>query len=165
MRRTPLAMVGCVLLAGCGGGAHNTTTATQRKSASLNAAIQLEQAVRSAVQLNAQLSNYVLWHNSVPSWAVRSTDGPALTSLRGSAAERSAQRLQLRGVSQRVAILNIALDPSYLSATAKVRETGSVVPYRRGRRLGHPIRLDEVAQIELHRTSSSPQFVVWKVRQ
>jgi hypothetical protein len=167
MKPRPLTLLGaCLILAGCGGGAaQSTTTSTSPKSTvtSLDATAQLEQAVRSAVDRNAELSNYVLWHNAVPSWATRSTDGPALTELRGSAAERKAQDLQLRGVSQRVAILSIALDPSYTSATAKVRESGSVVPYRHGRRLGRPLRLNEVAQVELHRADSSPQFVVWKV--
>jgi len=155
-------------IGGCGGGGgthtiagHVPTTTTTASQSNTPAA--LEQAVRSAVQTNAQLSSYVLWHNVVPSWATRSTSGPALRALRDSAAERGAQHLQIRTVSQRVAIVSIGLDPSYLSATAKVRESGSVVSYRRGHPSGHPRQLNEVAQVELHRMGSSPRFRVWKV--
>jgi hypothetical protein len=123
----------------------------------------LTRSVRSAVRDNARLSSYVLWHNVVPAWARRSTSGPALRGLRSSAASRRAERLRVRSVSQRVAILSIRLDPSYVLATARVRQSGRVVPYRNGRRLGRPIRLNEVARVELHRVAKTTRFVVWKV--
>ncbi|HEX7298901.1 MAG TPA: hypothetical protein VF257_07820 [Solirubrobacteraceae bacterium] len=66
-------------------------------------------------------------------------------------------------MSQHVAILSIKLDPSYLVATARVRESGRIVPYRKGHRLGHSTALNELAQIELHRVGKTTRFVVWKV--
>lgn len=169
MRRPGILVTLGLLLFACGCGGSKTHTAashqptTTTPSQPTTPAV-LEQAVRSAIRMNAQLSSYVLWRNTVPSWALRSTNGPALNALKGAAAERAAQHLQLRTASQRISIISIALAPSYLSATAKVRESGSVVQYRRGRRLSQPLRLDEVAQVELRRPDSSPSFRVWTVR-
>jgi len=115
------------------------------------------------VNTNAHLSSYVLWRNVVPSWAEQSTRGPALTGLKSSASSRRSRGLRIRSVSQHVAILSIKLDPSYLVATARVRESGRIVPYRKGHRLGRSTALNELAQIELHRVGKTARFVVWKV--
>lgn len=170
----PSILICCVaaigLLAGCGGGTKHPSgaskagspTPTHRDAPDSRAA--LARGVRSAVQRNARLSSYVLWKNVVPSWAGQSTSGPALRGLRSSAAGRRARSLRVRTLSHRVAILRVTLDPSYLSATARVRESGKVVPYRNGRRLGRSIALNEVAYVELHRAArTSRRFVVWKV--
>jgi hypothetical protein len=165
--------IGCVigcLVAGCGGGTKHPSGATPTPPPTTppsqdapSSVASLTQGVRSAVQTNARLSSYVLWHNVIPSWAERSTRGPALRGLRSSAASRHARGLRIRSVSQHVAILSIKLDPSYLVATARVRESGRIVPYRKGHRLGRSTALNEVARIELHRVAKTTRFVVWKV--
>lgn len=171
MRRT--IALGCIvagLLGSCGGGddhASSARTATvgspPPSPVSPASAASLKRGVRSAVQANARLSRYVLWRNVVPFWARQSTRGPALRGLRSSASGRRARGLRIRSVSQRVEILSIALDPSYLRATARVRESGRIVPYRNGHRLGRSVALNEVARIELRRVAKTDRFVVWEV--
>lgn len=160
-------LLGLLLAAiGCGSGDAPTTTSsssTGTTGRSATPAAKLEGAVRSAVEMNARLSSYVLWHNAVPTWAARSTSGPALKSLRRVASEGRSQGRRWRTLSQEVAVIRIALDPSYTSATAKVRERGSIVQYRRGHQAGKPVRLDEAANVELRRSGGTPSFVVWKV--
>jgi hypothetical protein len=163
MRRGPLALIGCALLAGCGSSAHPTTTTSSATGTTRDPTAQLEQAVRSAVASNAYLSNWVLWHNVVPSWATQSTGGPALAALRNAAATRSGQRLRLRGISPHFDVLAITLDPSYLQATATVKEQGEVRPYQNGRPGRRLIRVDDVARLELRRSGPGARFVVWKV--
>jgi hypothetical protein len=165
MRRTLLTLIGCALLAGCGGSSHTTNASSTPSSTTTapDSAVQLEQAVHRAVESNASLSNWVLWHNEVPSWATQSTGGPALAALRSSAAGRRTQHLQVRGISPRFAVLSITLDPSYQSATAVIKETGEVRPYRDGKSLGHPIKVNETARLEFRRAGSEARFVVWKV--
>ena len=87
-----------------------------------------------------------------------------LNGLRSSASGRRARGLRIRSVSQRVEVMSIALDPSYLLATARVRESGRIVPYRNGHRLGRSVALNEVARVELHRVANTDRFVVWEVR-
>jgi hypothetical protein len=60
--------------------------------------------------------------------------------------------------------MSIRLDPSYLLATSRVRESGRIVPYRNGHRLGRAVALNEVAQVELHRVANTDRFVVWEVK-
>ena len=165
MKPRPLTLLGaCLILAGCGGAAHNTTTTTAPKSTvSLNATAQLEQAIRAALQQNARVSDYVLEHNAIPSWAEKSTDGPALAGMRGSAAQRRTGHITVRVISDEVQVRSIDLDPSYTTATADVTERSRVVPYRNGRALGKPVSGHEHAQFELHRVGGSTTFVVWKV--
>jgi hypothetical protein len=157
------------LIAGCGGESKQsrspTTPAAGTPTPSPNADSPdtLRRAVRAAVHANARLSSYVLWNNVVPSWATESTSGPALRGLRSSAASRRTRGVRLRSLSQRVTILSIKLDPSYLAATVRVREDGRVAPYRREQRVGRSIRLDEHARIELRRVDKTNRFVVWKV--
>jgi hypothetical protein len=167
MRRPPIAcLLAAALLAGCGGaGKHASGAASPRGGgqASANENVLLERDVRAAVRDNARLSNYVLWHNAVPSWAAQSTGGPALAALRASAAARRQQRLQMLGIAPRFDILAIRVDPSYLSASATVRERGAVRPYRDGKSLGRPIKVNATARLELERIGHAPRFVVWKV--
>lgn len=167
MRRTLPALLACVLIAGCGGAAHHaastTTATTTTSSATLSPTAQLEQGVRRAIALNGELSNWVLWHNSVPSWAARSTGGPALAALRSAAATRRSGHLQMLGVSPQFQILSITLSPSFTRAVAVVREKGEVRPYRRGKLLGHSIKVDEKARLHLRRTGAASTFVVWQV--
>lgn len=167
MRRLPItALIATVLLTGCGGSKHSSppahTTSTDAPTEQ-NPARALRAAARSAVRGNARLSNYVLWHNQVPAWAARSTGGPALRALASSAAGRRAQDVRIRSLSQKVEVLSIDLDPSFLVAAAKVRESGRVVPYQHGRRTGRAIHLNELAKVELHRVGTSTRFVVWRV--
>lgn len=164
MRRALPLLASCaLLLAGCGGGGHPAASSTSTTTTTANPVAQLEQAVRRAVSSNASLSNWVLWHNRVPTWATRSTGGPALVALRHSAAERQRQHLRMRGISPQFHVLSIALSPSYTTATATVREKGGVRPYRKGKPLGKPIAVNEDARIQLRRDGKSQRFVVWKV--
>lgn len=162
MRRTLIALAVCALLAGCGSSSTPKTAATATTTTTVaNPTAQLEQAVRSAIKSNGELSNWVLWHNAVPSWATQSTRGPALVALRQAAAARSAQHLRMLGISPRFDVVAIALDPSYLQARATVKEQGEVRPYQHGKPLRHAIKVDDVARLELRRVGA--RFVVWKV--
>lgn len=167
MRRTLPVLLACALLAGCGGASTHTTSTTKASTTTattpVNATAQLEQGVRRAIALNAELSNWVLWHNSIPAWSARSTGGPALAALRSSAATRRHGHLQVRGISPRFQIISITLSPSYTRAVAVVRETGEVRPYRNGKVLGHPVKVNEKAHLQLRRTGSGSAFVVWQV--
>lgn len=165
MRGRLLVLIGCALFAGCGSTrSHTASSATKSTAATIpNPTARLEQAVRQAVASNASLSNWVLWHNSVPAWAVQSTAGPALAALRGSAAERQHQHLQMLGISPHFDVLSVTLAPSYTAATVIVRERGNVRPYRNGKPLGRPIKVDENARLELRRSGTALRFVVWKV--
>lgn len=161
-------LVSTAVIAGCGGGSKQSSS-DRSSSPMTTSGVQnptgvLQQAVRAAIRSNAELSNWVLWHNAIPSWAGQSTRGAALDALRASAAARRRQHLQMLGVSPHFEILSITLDPSYTVATAVVRERGEVRPYRDGRQLGQPIKVNDVARLELRRTGSATHFVVWGVK-
>jgi uncharacterized protein YceK len=162
MRRILIALTVCALLAGCGSSSTPKTAATTTTTTTVaSPTAELEKAVRSAIKSNGELSNWVLWHNTVPSWATQSTSGPALAALRHAAAARSAQHLRMLGISPRFDVVAIVLAPSYLTATATVKEQGQVRPYQDGKPLRHVIKVDDVARLELRRAGA--QFVVWKV--
>lgn len=168
MRRTLPALLACLCIAGCGGGssdraASTTKTSTTTTTTAVNATAQLEQGVRRAITLNGELSNWVLWHNSIPIWAARSTGGPALAALRSAAAARRHEHLQMLGVSPQFHVISITLSPSFSQAVAVVTVKGEVVPYRQGKRLGHAIKETERARLHLRRVGAGPTFVVWKV--
>ncbi len=165
MRRALLILTACALLAGCGGAAHRTTTpiTTSTTTTAPDAAARLEQAVRTALQENAKVSDYVLEHNTIPSWARQSTAGPALAGMRGSAAQRRTGHVTVRVLSSEVQVHSVSIDPSYTDATANVTERSRVVPYRNGRALGKAITGNERARFELHRLGNGATFVVWKV--
>src|SRR5919108_1059626 len=91
MRRlVPILILALVaLLAGCNGG--NNEASTQPPPATTTSETgraALERAVRTALSDNRRLSVYVLWNNRIPTWAERSTRGPALASLRAAAVNR-----------------------------------------------------------------------------
>lgn len=127
-------------------------------------AVTLKAAVRDAVHQNSRLSEYVLWHNRLPRWASQSTRGRALHEIRKSIADRQKRRLRIKTLSRDVHVLGIRLDPSFTRASADVRQRGRVSLYRRGARLGRPLRLNEHAHVELRRLGSDDRFVVWEVR-
>jgi hypothetical protein len=164
-RLGPALMLFAVLLsAGCGGGRDEgvkrrpTTTAAETGKAAL------ERAVRSALRENRRLSVYVLWNNRIPRWAERSTRGPALASLRSAAQNRRNRGIRVRMLENQRQIVSMRLDPSYLRATAIVRDRQRVQPSRRnGRPLGRAATLNERAQYELRRLGRSDRFVVWRV--
>jgi uncharacterized protein YceK len=167
MRRAMSALLACALLAGCGGAGSHTTSTTKASTTTattpISATAQLEQGVRHAITLNSELSNWVLWHNIIPTWAARSTGGPALTALRSAAAARRHEHLQMLGVSPQFRVVSITLSPSFTQAVAVVLVKGEVRPYRHGKLLGHAIKVNEKAQLDLRRTGTTSTFVVWKV--
>jgi hypothetical protein len=166
MRRSLLLIVGCVLLAGCGSGGTSTSKpdSTARTSpAASNPSASLESAVRTALHENAKLSDYVLSHNAVPTWAKRSTAGPALAALRSAAAHRKAGRVQVRLLDSTIEVQSVKLDPSYVTATAAVVERSRVRLYQRGRAIGGVRTLNEPATVELRRQGDKSTFLVWKV--
>lgn len=166
MKRALLILAGCMLLAGCGSGAHPTSvSSTSTATTTSNPTGQLQQAVRSALQENARVSDYVLERNAIPSWAGKSTAGPALAGMRGSAAQRRTGHLTVRVISNEVQVHSIDLDPSYATATATVTDRSRVLPYRNGRALGKEVKTTEKTRFELHRVGNTMSFVVWRVAQ
>ena len=151
--------------AGCDGGDGEvatqpppTTTSTTTGTAALR------DAVRQALRRNDRLSGYVLSRNRVPTWATQTTRGPALVTLRQSAADRRKRGVRIRTLATRLEISSIELDPSYMTATATVRSIQRVRPYRGGKPSGRAVTLDERANVELRRVGMSDRFVVWRVR-
>jgi hypothetical protein len=166
MRRPFIVLLACALLAGCGA-SHGTTSTTKpntRATTTTNPTAQLEQEVRAALQQNAKVSDYVLEHNAIPTWARRSTAGPALSGMRGSATQRRSGRITVHVLSDDVQVESISLAPSYSTATANVTERSRVVPFRDGHRLGKAVVGNEHARFTLHRTGGTT-FVVWSVGQ
>jgi hypothetical protein len=159
-----LALV-AALATGCGGSKHAATSSSARTTVSKHqdTATTLDRAVRVALDENFRLSLYVLWNNSIPSWAQHSTRGPALAALRSAAATRRGRGLRIRSQPGHYTILSVQLDPSYARATALVRDRREVLPYRDSKRLGRAIKVDDHARIDLRRLGNSPRFVVWRV--
>jgi hypothetical protein len=154
-----------VIAAGCDGG--NDEVATQPPQATTTSekgAAALERAARSVLTENRRLSVYVLWNNTIPRWAERSTRGPALASLRSAAKNRRNRGIRVRMLESRREIVSLRLDPSYVRATAIVLDRQRVQPSRRnGRPLGRAAMLNERARYELRRLGQSDRFVVWRV--
>ena len=136
--------------------ATTTTTAEDETEA-------LERAAREALRENDRLSGHVLRTNRVPTWATRSTRGPALAALKESAADRRDRGIRIRTLSSNLEIISVDLDPSFASASALIRTRQRVRPYRAGRPLGRAVKLDERARVELRRLGESEQFVVWQL--
>jgi len=167
MRRSvPCVLVGLLLAVanGCGGGGGSSqTTTSQAQKPPVSPLVALERAARTAVHENARASDYALIHNTVPSWASQSTSGPALATMRASVAQRQAGRVTVRLLASAVQISSVAVDPSYLTATAKVVERSHLRVYQHGRPVGGVRSLSEPARIELHRIGDKPAFVVWRL--
>ena len=167
-RRLPILLAAiAVLAAGCEGAkshaaAPATTTTTARPAQSVSVAA-LKAGVRTAVGADLQLSLYVLWHNRVPAWATRTTRGPALAALRGAAATRRRQGIQIKNLSGHDTIVTITLGPSDKTATAVVIDKQRVAPYKSGHRLGRAITGTDHSRIELHRLGNTRRFIVWSV--
>lgn len=160
-----LAAVLALLAAGCGGSPSVSGTTTTHLTAASSQASEasLKSAVRAAIRANVRLSLYVLWHNDVPGWAIRSTRGPALKALRAAAAARRGQGIRIKNLSGHYTILSISLTPSYATATAVVRDTRRTVPFKAGHRLGKAIVGTDHSRVELHRVGDTRRFIVWSV--
>src|SRR6478609_839474 len=124
MKRSALLVIIAIALtlvaSGCGASKTSTlhTSPTGTTTTQQTALAALEDAVRVALTENGRLSSYVLWNNTIPSWASRSTAGPALAALTASAAGRRRQNVRVRSLSEHLKLLSLQLDPSYMSATA-----------------------------------------------
>jgi hypothetical protein len=105
----------------------------------------------------------VLWTNTIPVTATRSTGGPALASLRSAAAGRRKQGIRIRTLSEQTVFLSIKLNRSNSLATVVVRARETLAPYQAGKRLGRAISLDERARLELRRSDHTNRFRVWNV--
>ncbi len=172
MRRTLILTAAVPALAlvasGCGGAGKTSTTASHNGSTTTSISqpgtpAVLEQAVRTALNENGRLSTYVLWNNTIPSWASHSTAGRALASLTASATGRQRQGVRVRSLSEQLKILSIQLEPSYTSATATIVASGQVAVYKHGRR-ERTVTLNEHDRLTLHRVGQAVRFVVWEVQ-
>jgi hypothetical protein len=167
MRRAAILLAATLLAlaAGCGGGGKKT--ATQPPPATTtgkSSAATLNRAIRVALAANRRLSIYVLWHNTLPPWAARSTRGPALASLRAAARNRRSRGVRVRVLTSRRQVASIRLDPSYLRASAIVLDRQRVQPSGpSGHPLGRTVALNERARYELRRMAHGSGFVIWKV--
>jgi hypothetical protein len=162
-----LTFVAVCVATGCGSDATRAASSTGQAATTVatrpDARVVLVRAARSAVNENFRLSLYVLRNNRLPSWAKRSTRGPALAALRSSALARTKQGITIHSQSGHYTIQRIRLDPSNARATARVHDQRRVVPYRAGKRLGRAVVVDERAQIELRRLGNTMRFVVWRI--
>jgi len=164
MRRALVTLAFCTLIAGCGGsGTTRTTERTTTSTPKVSPTAALENAAHSALEQNHTLSDYVLAHNSLPSWASQSTSGPAFAALRNAAAQRRSGKVRVRVLTSAVEIRSVQLDPSYLTASASVVERSRVRVYQHGRPVGGVRTLNEPARVELHRVGDKTAFVVWKL--
>lgn len=121
----------------------------------------LEEAVRRAVRENHALLTQALLTNSLPV-KPEGTAGPALADLRRSAAQRKAQRVRVRILTETFRVLALQVDPSYATATATIINTQRVQPTY-NRRPGAPSTSREHVRLELHRINGTDRFVVWNV--
>jgi hypothetical protein len=164
-----LALISCVafalVVAGCGGGGSHTTLSTSTPATTtdrMSEQVRLEAGVRAAVKQNFKLSLYVLWHNTIPAWASRSTGGPALAALRVSAATRRGRGVRIRPIKTALVVRSISVDASYVTATAVADSRQRVRPYEAGKPQPKLIALHERARLTLRRVGSSDRFIVWK---
>jgi hypothetical protein len=150
---------------GCDGGSEESATQTSPTTTTRESGqAALERAVGSTLTANRRLSVYVLWNNRIPSWAERSTRGPALAGLRTAAADRRKRGIRVRLLSDQFQVVSIRLDPSYTTATAIARGRQRVRPHRlNGTPAGRSVELNERARIELRRVGRTSRFVVWRV--
>jgi hypothetical protein len=153
----------CALgVAGCG--SSRTQADSTSKAATTDqpaASVVLERAVRKAVNENHELLTRALLTNRVPA-NPEGTAGPALAVLRRSAAERRAQKIKVRILSETFRPLTVRLDPSYTSATVGVSNIQRLLISRDGKS-NAPSTVHEHVRLTLHRVGNSYRFVVWKV--
>lgn len=167
-RLTTVTLALALLATGCGStagkpvAADKTTTTTKTTPAVTPA--DLRAGVAAALHANDKLAVQVLWTNRVLASASESTRGPALAGMRSSAQKRQKTKLRVRTLKDSTRIVSIALDPSYLSATAVVQSDERVTPSNlAGTPISKPIQLDERARIDLRRIGTSSRFVVWRL--
>jgi hypothetical protein len=173
MRRPTLtATMAVAALAVSGCGANKThTSASQTQPAPHQSVttggqttpVALERAAHSALEQNHTLSDYVLSHNAIPSWASQSTSGPALAAMSSSAAHRRGGKVQVRVLTSALEIRSVTLDPSYTRSTASFVERSRVRVYQDGRAVGGVRTLNEPARVELRRVDNKTAFVVWRL--
>jgi len=157
-----MSVVSLCVLAGCGSGGTQadsspTSVTTDRPAAS----VVLEDAVRKAVNENHELLTRALLTDRVPA-KPEGTAGPALAVLRRSAAERRAQKITVRILSETFRVLSVRLEPSYTTATAGVRNIQRLRVSRDGKSSA-PSTVREHVRLTLHRIGNTYRFVVWKV--
>src|SRR6266540_4284274 len=128
------------IAAGCNGGNEKVATQPPATTTSETTTATLESGVRQALRENDQLSGYVLWNNRVPAWATRSTRGPALVTLRQSAADRRRRGIRVRTLVNTLEITSIKVDPSYTKATARGPASARRSASRRLRRAVERVR-------------------------
>jgi hypothetical protein len=167
-RAALIALLTCAAIAaaGCGSGNDARTNATSHTQQRTEAdpAVALRRSVNVALASNYQLAVYVLWHNRVPTWAKRSTTGPALASLYSAARTRAKRGVRVRMLAHRRRVLQLQLDPSYARASAVILDWQRVQPSNpEGHALGHTVVLRERARYELRRVGKTQRFLVWKV--
>lgn len=181
MKRIALVTAIGLLLAGCGNGTRSSgkstqqsvpavaTTTTPSTTSTQPAKKQVVRAtsraaVRSALAANHSLAIKVLWTNSVPATAQKSTRGPALTEMAASAKNRQKKGIRVRMIHDNYRIVSIDFGAAEMTAHALAVWNQRVVPsHSDGTPLGRPVTLHERARIELRRADSSQNFVVWKV--
>jgi hypothetical protein len=165
--KTPIAAIALlftILAAGCGSTHHAATpTSTASTTTRTDPQATLTRAVRTALEENFHLSLYVLWHNHIPTWAVRSTRGSALAGLRDSAAARRKRGIRIRPLKATLLVESIKLDPSYMHATVIAESRQCVRRYDTGRPPGRAVALNEKARFSLRRLGNSQRFIVWEV--
>jgi hypothetical protein len=186
MRRLAVILGVALLATGCGGGSHEssktigatvanstTTATTSNMGVTSHAAkvkkpaespVGLRSAVRATLLANHRLAVRVLWTNKVPASAVRSTRGPALEGMRGSATGRQKKRVRVRMLHDDYRIVSVGLEDAGSRAVALAHSIQKVeLTSLRGVSRGRAITLDERARIVLHRVRGSDTFVVWRI--
>lgn len=162
------AAVGVLLVAGCGGSTKSTPTHTTARTtvpttAKPSGTKMLTSAVIAAVEADHATSTKALWTDTVPA-KPPATAGPALKTLRRSAAGLRARGIKVRKVHDQLKVVSVQLDPSYTTATATIRDLETVQPiHTNGKPFGHSVTETERARVELHRVVGTNRFVVWKV--
>jgi hypothetical protein len=141
----------------------NSPTTTTGVIRPATPAARLEAAARSAIEQAHRTSVEVLWTNRVPS-NPSANGGPALASLRRSAAQRRKAGVRVKVLSERFHIVGLQLDPSYATAMATVIDDERVQPsYPNGRPRGKAAALKEHVRLDLRRVDNTERFIVWKV--
>lgn len=149
------------LAAGCGSSSDPEPAASGRTSTTtVDPRQQLEAAVRDAIRRDYDESLRSLWTNRIPAHPVASA-GPAFKEWRKAVADRRRAGIRVRSLSDELHIVSVRLDPSYQTATARIRADQRAQLIRNGRPSGKPSVAHERVRMILHRRGS--RFVVWRV--